>query len=84
MIHRISSNSWWLFKDAVEHLLSSLYPVVAMSNKAVESGWAKYEYQKLDPQRPIEAFESWAGNVQRKKVAYDYFNLGWSCEQEAA
>ena len=62
MIRRISSNGWWLFKDAVEHLLSSLFPVVPFSNKMVEAPWAKYEYQKLDPQRPLEAFESWAGN----------------------
>lgn len=69
MIKRIGSNGWWLLKDIVEHLLSSLFPVVEHTNKAVPTMWAKFEDKSNDPQRPIEAFESWAGKCYEQEAA---------------
>lgn len=68
MLRRIGSNGWWLFKDAVEHLLSSLFPVAEFSKRMDEAPWDKYASKSIDPMRELEPFESWAGNVKVKRV----------------
>lgn len=67
MIDRIGSNGWFLIRWHVEHLLSSLFPVMEFSNRVDDAPWAKYESKNIDPQRELGPFESWAGNVRVKK-----------------
>lgn len=68
MLKRIGSNGWWLIRWYVDAVLSAWFPVKEFA-KPTPCEWAKYEYQNLDPYRPLEAFGSWAGNVKPQHPA---------------